>query len=94
MRENIDYSSWSERVNPGQLTGTLQVEDDVPFLITDTFVYDITFTKDVDLKDVIRAEGGKVTVKVDELRLAGMIAPILGHIVVSGLTIAETHPTP
>lgn len=84
------HDNFVEMENPGELTGTVMM-DEVPYLLADQVGYDVTLTKDVPLTDLMDAVGKDVTVKVDRIFRAGMIAPQLGHIIVSKLTVHETR---
>jgi hypothetical protein len=86
------HDNFIEMENPGELTGTIMM-DDVPYLLAGDVGYDVTLTKDVPLKDLMDAVGKDVTVTIDRIYRAGIIAPQLGHIIVSKLTVHEPKTT-
>jgi hypothetical protein len=81
------YSNWHEMENPGQLRGTLAIENDLPVLYSGKVGYDVTL-QGIDLKKVISLVGREVVVTTVRIQRAGMIAPPLGHIVISGIEAA------
>ena len=81
------YNSMIEMENPGEMRGVLQIEDDVPVLYSGEVGYDVTLKID-NLLDVIALIDQEVIVTTDRVLCAGMVAPNLGHIVVTAIRSA------
>jgi hypothetical protein len=78
------YNGMIEMENPGKMRGILQIEDNVPVLYSGDIGYDVTFRVE-NLLDVIALVGQEVIVTTDRILCAGMVAPNLGHIVVTAI---------
>jgi hypothetical protein len=81
------YKNMIEMENPGEMRGVLQIEDDVPVLYSGDIGYDVTLKVD-NLPDVIALLDQEVIVTTDRVLCAGMVAPNLGHIVVTAVRAA------
>lgn len=88
------YDDFIEVEHPSEVTGTLMADEGVPYLFVDHVGYDVTVADGVSMTELMSAIGSEVTLRVDRMSRAGMVAPQLGHIVVSGLALSDLKVAP
>lgn len=88
------YDDFTEMENPGELTGTLMVDEGVMYLLTDHVGYDISVAGELSMSDLVKSLGKEVTLRTDRVSRAGMVAPQLGHVVASGMAVQTPKMAP